>query len=195
MKIAYVYDVIHPFVLGGVQKRIWQISTRLAARGHNVTLFGMKHWSGPDIVYQDGLRLCGVCAPRELFADGRRSIPEAISFAWKVTGPLMRERYDVVDAANFPFFPCFPAALHSLARRSHLFITWHEVWDSYWHEYLGKKGVFGRAVERLVVSLPHEAIAVSPHTADGLRRLGRKKVHLVPNGVDLAASESAVAFD
>jgi hypothetical protein len=33
MKIAYIYDVIHPYVIGGVQKRIWEAARRLSMGG------------------------------------------------------------------------------------------------------------------------------------------------------------------
>jgi hypothetical protein len=34
MKIAYVYDAVYPWVKGGAEKRIWEISKRLVERGH-----------------------------------------------------------------------------------------------------------------------------------------------------------------
>jgi glycosyltransferase involved in cell wall biosynthesis len=187
MKIAYVYDVIHPYVIGGVQKRIWEVATRLSTRGHDVTIFGMKHWDGSSILRKEGVRMWGVCPPKPLFANGRRSVSEAISFAARLFPPLMKESYDVIDAANFPFFPCFTSAFHQIARGSRLVITWHEVWDDYWSEYLGKKGLFGKAVERLTARLPQTAITVSPRTKDALRRIGRKRAEVVPSGVDTTA--------
>jgi glycosyltransferase involved in cell wall biosynthesis len=191
MKLACVYDVLYPYVVGGVQKRNWEIARRLVKKGHDVTLFGMKYWDGNDIIYKEGVRLWGVCPPQPLFIEGRRSIKEAISFAYKVLPPLMKEKYDVVEVANFPYFPCFSAEFHSLTRRSRLAITWHEIWDDYWYEYLGKKGALGKAIERIVARLPHKAIAISHHTKTGLERLGRKEVDIVACGVDIAAIESA----
>jgi len=191
MRIAYVYDVIHPYVPGGVQRRIWELSRRLVTKGHEVTVFGMKHWQGEDVIYKEGVRLWGVCAPRDLFTDDRRSIGEAVYFAWRVLPPLMRERFDVIDAANFPFFPCFSASISSLTRRSRLVITWHEIWGNYWYEYLGKKGIFGKVVERLTIRLPQKAIAVSPSTKRGLERYGRTDVAVIPSGIDTHMIESA----
>ena len=43
MKIAFVYDVIYPYVKGGVEKRVWELRHRLAKRGHEVHIFGMKY--------------------------------------------------------------------------------------------------------------------------------------------------------
>lgn len=186
MKLACVYDVIQPYVVGGVQKRNWEIARRLVNKGHEVTLFGMKHWQGKDIICREGVRLWGVCAPLPLFVEGRRSIGEAIYFAGKVLPHLMKDRYDVIEVANFPYFPCFSAWFCALVRRSHLVITWHEVWGDYWHQYLGKKGAFGKAVERLVARLPHRAIAISPHTGAGLERLGHRYANIIPCGVDIS---------
>ncbi len=191
MKIACVYDVIYPYVIGGVQKRNWEIATRLARKGHDVTLFGMKHWEGNDVIFKDGVRLWGVCPPMQLFVEGHRSVREAISFAWQVLPPLMRERYDVIEVANFPYFPCFSARFASSIKRSRLMITWHEIWDSYWYEYLGKKGIFGKLVERLVANTPHKPIVISQHTKRGLEKLGRKGAEIVPCGADLRLIESA----
>jgi len=184
MKIAYVYDVIYPYVIGGAEKRIWELARRLVQKGHEVTLFGMKYWEGEDIIYKEGVRLWGVCPPQELFVKGRRSIKEALYFAWKVLPPLLKERFDIVDCQNFPYFPCFPARLASVMRRSHLIITWHEVWDSYWFEYLGRKGIFGKLVENLVAHLTDKIIAVSEMTSRQLRRLGvEKDIRIIPNGI------------
>ena len=38
MKIAYVYDAVYPWIKGGAEKRIYEISKRLAERGHEVYL-------------------------------------------------------------------------------------------------------------------------------------------------------------
>ncbi len=34
MKIAFVYDVIYPYIKGGVEKRVWELAVRLSHRGH-----------------------------------------------------------------------------------------------------------------------------------------------------------------
>ncbi|MFA7073527.1 MAG: hypothetical protein WC138_13610, partial [Methanoculleus sp.] len=47
LKIAYVYDAVYPWVKGGVEKRIHEVSVRLAERGHEVHVYGMRCWDGP----------------------------------------------------------------------------------------------------------------------------------------------------
>lgn len=172
MRIAYVYDVIHPYVSGGVQKRIWELSRRLVTSGHEVTLFGMKHWEGEDAIYSEGVRLWGVCPPRDLFGNGRRSIGEALYFARKVLPALQREQFDIIDCQNFPYFPCFSAKVASVSKHSPLLITWHEVWGKHWNEYLGAKGFFGKIVERLVGRLSKVNLTGTKHNMRGLISLG-----------------------
>ncbi len=74
MRIAYVFDAVYPFVKGGVERRIWEVSRRLADKGHDVHIYGMKYWTGEDTISREGVSLHGVCRPRELYSGGRRSI-------------------------------------------------------------------------------------------------------------------------
>ena len=48
MKIAYVYDAVYPWIKGGAEKRIYEISKRLVERGHEIPWFGMKYRSYKD---------------------------------------------------------------------------------------------------------------------------------------------------
>jgi len=73
-------------------------------------------------------------------------------------------------------------------------ITWHEIWDDYWYEYLGKKGAVGKVIERLVARFPQRAIAISHHTRRGLEKLGRREADIVACGVDIATIESAAQW-
>lgn len=187
MQIAYVYDAVYPYVTGGVEKRVREVSTRLAARGHEVHLYGMKFWDGPGTVEEDGVVLHGVCAPMPLYAGGRRSVVQAMRFGQAVLLPLCASGADIIDCQNFPYFSCIPARVAASAGKIPLVITWHEVWGEYWREYLGRKGVVGKAVERFVATLPDRHVAVSPSTASALATLGvREGVDIVPNGIDLA---------
>ena len=184
MKIAYVYDNIYPYHIGGAEKRLWELAKRLAQKGHEVTLFGMKHWEGKAIIYSEGVRLWGVCPPQDLYVNGRRSIKQAIYFGWKVLSPLLGERFDIIDCHNSPYFPCFSAKLCAVVKRTPLIITWLEVWGDYWFEYLGKKGIFGWIVERLTAKLTNENLAISERTKGDLGKLGVRDIKVIPCGID-----------
>lgn len=196
MKIAQVFDVIYPYVVGGAQKRIWELSKRLSWRGHEVTIFGMKHWEGEDVIVVEGVRLWGVCPPQELFRGDRRCIKEAIYVAYKVIRPLLKEDFDIIDCSNFPYFPCFSAKLHTLTKGSTLVITWLEVWDDYWYEYLGRKGIFGKSIEKIVAGLSMNMIANSESTRRRLFSIGaRGDIELVPNGIDIEEIDAVTLAD
>ena len=188
MRIAFVYDAAYPFVKGGGEKRIYEIAKRLAKK-HDVDWITLKWWNGKDYEF-DGINYVGVGKWENLYTSNRRSIKEAIYFGIRVLPFLKREKYDVVDCAAFPYFSCFSARLSSLINRSKLFITWHEVWDDYWYEYLGKTGFFGKIVERAVAKMKAKHIAVSNFTAKCLKKLGVKDAIVIPNGVDLKLVES-----
>lgn len=189
-----VYDVIFPYVVGGVQLRNWELAKRLSGRGHEVTLFGMKHWPGPAIIEREGVRLHGVCSPRELYRNGRRAFLPPIYTGLRTLAPLLRERYDLIDVANFPYFPFFSAKIATLTQRSRLVVTWIEVWGSYWQEYLGKAGLVARAIEKVCANGTTNAVAISDMTKRDLRRIGyRGPVEVIGCGVDVAGVTSVGA--
>jgi len=191
MKIAFVYDVIYPYVKGGVEKRVWELATRLTRRGHHVHLFGMKFWDGEDILIREGVFLHGVCPAQKLYFGGRRTLWQALYFSIHLILPLLKERFDIIDCQQFPYFSCFSAKFFSRLKKIPLVITWHEMWGDYWYEYLGWKGCVGKTTERLVARLTSENVAVSKTTAKNLNNLGlRYEITIIPNGIDLARIRS-----
>jgi len=196
MKIAYVHDVIYPQVKGGAEKRVWEISRRLVDRGHEVHIFCMKLWEGERVVEREGVHLHAVCDPLELYVGGRRSIRAAIRFSSKLLSGFDGD-FDVIDAQEFPYLPCYSAKVHSKLRRTPLVITWHEVWRDYWRDYLGRKGLLGMLMERGAVRLPEMIIPVSERVRADLLDMGvsPQKMEVVPNGVDLQRIDSVGAPD
>jgi glycosyltransferase involved in cell wall biosynthesis len=147
----------------------------------------MRSWEGPATIERDGVILHGVCPGEGLYSDGQRTVPQALRFGKAVLRPLLSSGADIVDCQNFPYFSCFAAKAASMRRGFPLVVTWHEVWGDYWYDYLGRRGVFGKAVERLAAGLTKHHVAVSPSTARALAGLGvAGPVPVVPNGIDLA---------
>jgi hypothetical protein len=71
---------------------------------HEVHLYGMHYWDGPETIEKEGVILHGVCEPYELYTDGRRFIPQAIKFAANLAPHLLREDFDIIDCQQFPYF-------------------------------------------------------------------------------------------
>ncbi len=187
--MAFVSNVVYPFVTGGAEKRIYEIGRRLADRGHDVTVYGRHYWDGPAELEYEGMTLRAVAPERDLYAGDRRSISEAVDFAARATPTLVRQagNHDVLVASVFPFFPVLSTRLAASLGSTPLVTTWHEVWREYWREYLGYPGLAGMAVERAVANIPQQPVAVSGVTADRLAGLGvdRGRISVVPNGVDI----------
>lgn len=195
MKIAFVYDVIYPYVKGGVEKRVWEIAIRLASRGHDVHVIGMKYWEGNDTLTKGGVTLHGICAPQPLYTGGRRSIRQAIGFGICLIPFLLKEKFDIIECQQFPYFPCFAVKLAAVMKRTPFIITWYEVWSDYWYEYLGWKGVLGKCIERVTGLLTPNLITISARTARNLRSLGISGVVPVyPIGISPEQVASVPAF-
>jgi glycosyltransferase involved in cell wall biosynthesis len=188
MKIAFIYDAVYPWVKGGAEKRVYELAKRLAQRGHEVHWYSIGWWwpeQGQKDITMDGIILHGVSKPIELYSDDRRSIKEAILFSLKLFKPLWKENFDVVDCQGFPFFSCFTAKIHSLMGKSNLIITLHEVWGDYWYQYLGKPGIFGKIIERLMLGLTDNIITVSKKTKKDLKKIIKSENSIViSNGID-----------
>ncbi|HTX43883.1 MAG TPA: glycosyltransferase family 4 protein [Methanocella sp.] len=188
MKIAFVTDVIYPYIKGGAEKRIYEFSSRLKEK-HEVHVFGIQWWEGPPVIKKDGITYHGVCKPKKLYRGGRRSVTEALAFGLALAMPLLRDGYDVIDCNQHPYFSIFTCKLASLLKGGRLYVTWHEVWGDYWYEYMGFMGFFGKLIERVSMGMPDRIIAVSGQTAAALERMGVKKdrVLVVPNGISVEA--------
>ncbi|MEM2878914.1 MAG: glycosyltransferase family 4 protein [Candidatus Hadarchaeales archaeon] len=188
MRIAYVHDAVYPFVKGGAERRMYELSRRLAKRGHEVHVFGMRWWGEEPEIEREGVHLHGVCRAMPLYSRGRRSIRAALAFAMSVLPHLTREKFDVIDCYQAPYLHAFPAKAAAALRGTPLLITWHEVWRGYWGEYLGGLGVVGRVMEKaILLGMADRVIAVSDQTKDDLISLGvnAERISIVPNGIDL----------
>lgn len=189
MRIAFIYDAAYPWITGGAEMRVYELAKRLSARGHDVHWYTMGWWwdkKNKKDIFQDGIKFHGVCEPRSLYSNERRSIKEALYFSLKLFRPLFKDHFDIIDCQGFPFFSCFIAYLHSILGKSNLFITWIEIWDDYWYEYLGKIGLFGKLIEKTTLKLQANWIAISEKVKRDLRKFNeRKEIETVPIGIDL----------
>jgi len=194
MKIAYVYDVVYPYVKGGAEKRFWELARRLAAKDHQVHLYGMKSWEGEPSFISEGVHIHGIGRPRRLYLkSGARNSSQVIHLAFGLFPELNKERFDIIDCNAFPYLTFFPVKRYTSLHNTPLVMTWQEVWDKYWFSYLGYiKGSVGRAIEKRVISLSDHIIAHSKKTTEALLRSGfrGKEIRLISHGVELDAIKS-----
>ncbi len=189
MKIAFIYDAMYPWVTGGAEKRVYELATRLTKQGHEVHCYSWGWWwqdkGEKDIIFE-GMHLHGVGKPLDLYINGKRSIKEALLFAWKLFPILNREKFDVVDCQGFPYFSCFTAKQHALRGKSTLVITLLEVWGDYWYHYMGTMGFFGKLVEKLTLRLSNRLICISSKTDRELKKIRKAENSvIIPPGINL----------
>jgi glycosyltransferase involved in cell wall biosynthesis len=193
MRIAFVYDAVYPYLLGGGEKRVWEMARRLVARGHEVHLFGMQFWEGEQAIIREGVVLHGVCRPYSFYRNGRRRILPAFIFGVMVFLALFRQRFDVVDCQQFPYTSVFGAAAACRISRSPFVITWYEVWGDYWYDYLGRIGAGGKVLERLAARVPAHTVVISETTKAGLvSMVGDREITVLPIGIDTDGIDSVL---
>ncbi len=186
MKIAFISDAIYPYNEGGKEKRIFEVTTRLAKKGYDIHLYCMKWWEGSRDRIENGVNLHAICRKYPLYTGKRRSMIQALMFGLACL-KLIKEDFDIAEVDHMPFFPLFSLKPVCILKRRKMIATWHEVWGKdYWQEYLGWRGVFGYLAEKLSVFMPDEIISVSGRTTKKLRGnlRSRKKVYTIPNGSD-----------
>jgi hypothetical protein len=122
LKIAIVSDAIYPYNIGGKEKRIYEFSTRLARRGHQVTIYTMKWWKGnAQQVVHEGVVHAAISPLYPLYAGERRSMHEAIFFALHCF-KLLSKQFDILDADHMPHLILFPLKLAVLKKKNYLYM-------------------------------------------------------------------------
>jgi len=194
MKIAFIYDCIYPYVKGGAEKRFWEISKRLAKKGHQVHIIGMKWWKGENTFIKEGVYLSGVCPTMKLYSrNGKRKMIPPLYFSFKLFIVLAFKDFDVIDCNAFPYLSFFSVKFFSFFKKIPLAITWQEVWGNYWYRYLGNfKGLIAKFIEKMVIRLSNNIIVHSLMIKDEITKHITKKqnVRIISNGVDLKFIEA-----
>lgn len=188
IKIAIVYDAVYPYIKGGGEIRNYEIAKRLAKKGFQVHLYGMKFWKGKDVILKENIYYHGICKPINLYTStGRRSIWEAFYFGINCL-KIINEDFDVIDCCTFPYFSIFSCKIICLLKRKKLYSTCYEIWGkNYWKEYLGYIGYFAYLIEKISISMPDIFISISQHTTQKLKKDFniKKKIYTIPPGIDL----------
>jgi len=188
LTIAFVSDAIYPYNKGGKEKRLFEVSTRLARAGHDVHIYCMQWWKGQKKTRtENGVHLHAISPLYPLYSGQRRSIKQAILFSILCL-KLLKEDFDVLDADHMPHLVLFPLKLVTVIKRKKLYVTWNEVWGrKYWVEYMGISGNIAYLIEWLSARMPDKIIAISKHTKNRfIKDLGiHKKITVVTNGIDL----------
>ena len=190
-------ELFYPYVKGGSEKRYWEISRRLS-KEDEIHVFTMRPPGMDTNEIAEGVNIHRIFKFEELYTDsGRRRVWPAVGYSLALLKEAFGRygRFDVVDCSSFPYIPSLSAKLLSSIWGSPLVVTFHEVWGTYWNQYLdstigGRIGIF---FEEATARIPDRIVAVSRWTASMLNktyRISRSKIDVVPNGVDLGLFDS-----
>lgn len=190
MRIAFVSDGVYPYFMGGKEKRLHELSSRLARRGHDVHIYTMHWWDSPArTISANDVTLHAIARKRPLYKGDKRSIVQGVMFGLACLR-LARVRADVIDVDHMPFFPIFGAWVAHFFYRLPLVGTWHEALSRQdWRDYMGAAGIVSFVIERISIRLPRYIVAASEHTRQNLARFhGRERnVSVVASGIDASA--------
>lgn len=187
--LALVYDVAYPFVEGGGQKRMFEVASRLAASGWNITWYTLHTWDGPATIKAHGINYRGLAGDTNFYTEsGRRSIQQALSFGratWMARSEI--RRHPVLWCGQWPYFHLFALAPRYSGT---LVVDWWETWGDHWYEYLGAAGLVGKIIESAAARLLSRLgvlVAVTPIGRSDVLRAGARpeKVAVIPNGISL----------
>lgn len=188
LRLAVISDSIYPYHKGGKELRYHELLERLPDRGVEVDLYTMRWWDGP--APEGRLRRVAIAPRIDMYANGRRTIGQALRFALACLRLLRAPRPAVIEADHMPYLPLFPLRLVAWWHRVPLIVTWHEVWGGrYWRSYMGSVGgTIAALIEKLAMRLPDHIVAVADGTAERLRVGGvdPNRISIIHAGVRVA---------
>ncbi len=165
---------------GGVERHVEELSTRLAARGHEVILYVRERYAPVP----------GAMTPDRVEIRVAPSIPtkhlDAVTYSFTATVLALFAGADV-----FHYHGIGPATLAWIPRIfapfARVVVTFHSVDRRH-----GKWGAFARAylayAEWAALVFPHATIAVSKTIQEYCKRVHRKDAIYIPNGANIVAS-------
>ncbi|HEY2428160.1 MAG TPA: glycosyltransferase family 4 protein [Acidimicrobiales bacterium] len=174
MRIALLTDLYPPYI-GGQPIRFQELATRLAARGHDVTVYCVRtHPSSPATATEDGVRV--VRGPLDeryddpVVAATKRGVRSTARYALGVRRALRSEGFDV---AYFNQWPFLHVLLAPRAARRRAAIDWCEL----------RSGPIYGAVQRVLPRLVAGNLCVNDLLASRLEAASGVAVGYLPSGV------------
>ena len=183
MKIAYIGLRGVPATYSGIELAVEELGSRIAARGHDVTVYCMEHWYKEKLATYKGMQLQYV-----------KTYPsknlEMILYAFSSTIRAIAKDFDI-----FHFHGIGPAtmALMPWACRKKTIVTVHaldwrnEKWSLPARTYL-------RLGEYMAARFPEKTIVVSKYLKKYYQDNYGKFTDYIPNGVDIKSVEEDMSI-
>ncbi|MBI4154250.1 glycosyltransferase family 4 protein [Candidatus Woesearchaeota archaeon] len=179
MNICMMSELFWPFMLGGAERRYYEIASRLAKK-HSVTVYSLRFFGHKNYEIKDGIEIIRVGSQHPL---NRRRLPPLATY-WPAFFAATRHDHDIIDVNQ---------GVSSLMGFAKPFIkrpvvaTFHDIYWNDWNTYFPFPfSSMGKTMEFIWSKLPYTTvIANSPMTAKKLRYVGfRSQVQTIPSGID-----------
>jgi glycosyltransferase involved in cell wall biosynthesis len=200
MRILYITE-IYPDperglgVWGGGEKQFYEISRRIAKRGHDVTVLTCRFQGQPAKDVIEGVKIQRLGLTREAWTgSARKTLPAILSYILKTAKAGLKIKPDVVHCNTY--FPIYPGEIIARLNNVPIVSTFHDIYGLRgWIESQESAiwGFLGHLTTIMAARFPHDRIiCVSPQCKQKLINLGvrKNKITVIPNGVDIALFDS-----
>lgn len=185
MKIAFIGQKGIPAIAGGVEKHVEKLATRLAAQGHEVTVYVRSHYTPLTLKEYQGVKLVHVPSINTKHLD-------AITHTFFATMHALGTSYDIVH-----FQSIGPSILSLIPRlfkpKTRVIATFHS------RDYTHKKWGFLartmlRVAEYITCSVPERTIVSSETLIDYVKTAYGRDVTFIPSGAEVDIEEDTAAL-
>jgi glycosyltransferase involved in cell wall biosynthesis len=192
-RFLIIYDLSFPFVLGGGQRRLWEVGRRMAAGGWAVEWLTFKAWDGGNRTERDGISYFSLGPMPQLYNKaGKRNKYEPVLFFLRLLPKLGHvRRFDAIWVAQWPMLHILPLLIACKIFRVKLVVDWWEVWPlSVWKRYSSSIGPLGYHIQNLYLRLIGRNAHIVTDTALEQGRIlaltdRPQDITVIPNGVPL----------
>ena len=154
IKVAIVYETVFPEFKGGVERWFQYVASELESKGFNVYYLNTNDITG----LRDNINFVDIGTTEFSFhLTGKRTIKGTLSYARALFKYLLKNDFDFVYLASFPFLHIWVARLVRIFKRRkyQIIVEWFEFPSfKFWNREFGfKKGWVGYAVQEVSARL------------------------------------------
>ncbi len=173
-------ELFWPYLYGGAERRYYEIVKRLAAKGHEVTVYSLGFPGHYKEEFHEGVRIRRI-GSHPMMSRNIYRLPYYIPALFH----SFNHEYDIIDANQG--IASFAGIWNLFGLKRPIVATFHDVYWNAWNEHFGWPGsLIGKTMDLTVTKLPFTSIiANSKQTARKLQRIGCKsRIETIVSGID-----------
>jgi len=184
MKLALVSDLFPPYVLGGAERRYYNIALQLSKK-HDVHVYTMMMEGAKRTEQRGNLTIHRLGIPHPL---KKRAFFPMLAYLAMLIRALSKEKYDVIDCNAY--FSALGGYVSSCGRKTPVVATIHDIYAQNWKKFMGSTplGIVGWTIEILLTKLKFSKIITVSKSSErllfGIYRVKKERIRVIPNGAD-----------